>query len=169
MENINLRRLQLDDAKQIAHLINNKKIWDNLRNYIPHPYHEEDAIFFINLTLKETPEQTFGIKYKGQLCGVIGLIIQNDVYENTAELGYWIGEEFWKKGIATKAVALINDYGFQQLNLRRIYAGIFEFNSASIKVLEKNGYQQEGIFRQSVTKNGQIYDEYRYAKLKNTI
>jgi RimJ/RimL family protein N-acetyltransferase len=94
--------------------------------------------------MEEDPKQRFGIAYKGSLCGAIGLDIQRDVYRKTAEIGYWIGEPYWGKGIATKAVALITAYGFSELNLVRIYAGVFDFNMASMKVLEKKWLSKRG-------------------------
>ncbi len=137
-EKIKIRPLKLSDKTELAKLANNKNIWDNLRDYIPFPYKESDAEFFIDLTNKEEPKQTFGIQYNGKLSGIIGLTIQNDVYKKSAEIGYWIGEPFWGNGIATKAVELITEYGFDKLDLNRIYTGVFEYNLASMKVLEKN-------------------------------
>ena len=162
---IEIRPLKLSDKSQLAKLANNKKIWDNLRDYIPFPYEETDAEFFINLTKEEEPKQTFGIEYKGEISGVIGLVIQKDVYKKSAEIGYWIGEPFWGNGIATKAVELITEYGFDNLGLNRIYSGVFEYNVASMKVLEKNGYEKEGIFKNAILKNDEICDEHRFFKL----
>ena len=85
--------------------------------------------FFIDLTTKENPQQTFGILADGELCGVIGLVLQKDVYRLTAEIGYWIGEQYWGKGITTKAIELITKYGFEDLALERLHAGVFDFNS----------------------------------------
>ncbi len=165
---IKLRTLEFSDKEKLVTIANNKNIWDYLRDYMPYPYYEKDAIFFIELTEKENPKQTFGIiTEKGELCGIIGLVLQKDVYRLTAEIGYWLGEEYWGKGIATKAIELITTYGFEQLKLERIHTGVFDFNIASMKALEKNGYNKEGIFRNSIIKNGEIYDEHRYAKLKN--
>ncbi len=165
-QEITLRQLDISDTSDLARLANNKKIWDNLRDYIPYPYSEKDAEFFVNLTQQEKPQQSFAIAFKGQLCGVIGLIIQKDVYRKSAEIGYWIGEPFWGMGMATKAVELITAYGFDTLKLNRIYAGIFEYNMASMKVLEKNGFEKEGIFKNAIFKNDKIYDEHRFYKLK---
>ena len=165
---IKLRRLESTDASRIASLANNKNVWDNLRDYIPYPYEEKDAEYFIGLTKQEDPAQTFGIiNSESELCGVIGLVLQKDVYKLSAEIGYWLGEAYWGKGISTKAVELITAYGFDQLNLERIYTGVFDFNKASMRVLEKNGYTQEGLFRKAVIKNGNRIDEYRYSKLKD--
>ena len=164
-EKIKIRPLKLSDKTELARLANNKKIWDNLRNYIPFPYKESDADFFINLTTEENPKQTFGIEYGGKLSGVIGLVIQKDVYKKSAEIGYWIGEPFWGNGIATKAVELITEYGFDKLDLNRIYTGVFEYNIASMKVLEKNGFDKEGIFKNAVFKNNKVCNEHRFYKL----
>ena len=166
-EKIKIRPLNLSDKSELAKLANNKKIWDNLRDYFPYPYNENDADFFIKLTEQENPKQNFGIEYNGKLCGVIGLIIQKDVYRKSAEIGYWIGEPYWGMGIATKAVELITVYGFNTLNLNRIYTGVFEYNTASMKVLEKNGFEKEGIFKKAVFKNEKFFDEHRYYKLSN--
>jgi RimJ/RimL family protein N-acetyltransferase len=91
---------------------------------------------------------------------------QTDIYRLGAEIGYWIGEPYWGQGIATKAVELVTEYGFNRLGLERIYSGVFDFNKASQKVLEKSGFTLEGIFKKSVIKNGRIINEYRYAKIK---
>ena len=162
---IKLRELEITDKEKLTELADNKNIWDNVRDYLPHPYKLSDAEFFINSVKKENPRQNFGIEYEGELCGVIGLIVQNDVYKKSAELGYWIGEYYWGKGIATKAVELITKYGFEKLQIIRIYSSVFENNIASMKVLEKNGFLSEGIFKKAVIKNEIIMDEHRYYKL----
>lgn len=166
---VQLRRLQPEDAPQLAMLANNKKIWDHLRDLLPHPYLETDAVEFINLTLREDPPQNFAITYQGELCGVIGIILQADVYKKSAEIGYWIGEPYWGRGIATEAIKKITSYGFEALDLVRIYAGIFSYNKASMRVLEKNGFQPEGIFQKAIYKNETLWDEHRYYKLKNDL
>jgi RimJ/RimL family protein N-acetyltransferase len=84
----------------------------------------------------------------------------------SAEIGYFIGEPYWNKGIVTKAVKLITEYGFQHLGIIRIQTGVFEYNTASQRVLEKCGFVKEGVFRKSVIKQGKLWDEVRYAKLK---
>lgn len=164
-QKIKIRPLEVSDKTELAKLANNKKIWNNLRDSIPFPYTESDAGFFINLTKKEEPKQTFGIEYEGKLSGIIGLVIQKNVYKKSAEIGYWIGEPFWGNGIATKAVELITKYGFDKLDLNRIYTGVFEYNIASMKVLEKNGYEKEGIFKNAILKNDKICDEHRFFKI----
>ena len=165
-EKIVLRPLNDKDKEDLAQLANNKKVWDNLRDIMPFPYTIDNASFFINMTKQENPQMTFAIEYEGHLSGVIGLVPQQDVYKKTAEIGYWIGEPFWNKGIATNAVNLITEYGLGQLDLVRIHTGVFEYNTASMKVLEKCGYKKEGVFEKAVIKNGQVWNEHRYSKIK---
>jgi [ribosomal protein S5]-alanine N-acetyltransferase len=164
--NIILRRLTKDDRTSLAYLANNKKIWDNVRDYLPYPYTENDAESFINLAMWETIPMTLAIEYSGQFCGVIGLTGQSDVYKKTAEIGYWIGEPFWNKGIATIAVKLITSYGLQSLDFVRIHTGVFEYNIGSMRVLEKNDYAKDGVFKKSIFKNEKIWDEHRYSIIK---
>lgn len=167
-DTIALRRLTPEDAPTLAHLLNNKKIWDNLRDMIPHPYTESDGAFFVGLTQQENPPLTFGITHNGALCGVIGFLPLSDIYRFTAEIGYWIGEPFWGKGIATQAVQLATTYGFDTLGLNRIHTGVMAHNPGSMRALEKNGYQLEGIFRKNIFKNGVFVDEYRYAIVRSS-
>jgi RimJ/RimL family protein N-acetyltransferase len=164
-DNLKLRCLTKEDELRLAKLCNNRKIWDNLRDFLPSPYTDQDARAFIDLCLKENPQVTFAIEYRGELAGCIGLVTQSDIYRLTAEIGYWIGEPYWGLEIATEAVKMMTAYGFNQLNLVRIYSSVFDFNKASQKVLEKAGYKLEAIFEKSIIKNGVISDEYRYAKI----
>lgn len=163
---INLRQLQESDIAQLAILGNNRKIWENLRDAFPSPYYREDAIAFIGFCNKEEPKQTFAIEFEGQFAGCVGLVKQNDIFRLNAEIGYWIGEPFWGKGIATEAVKLATKYGFDVLKLERIYAGVFEHNKASLRVLEKAGYKLECFAERALVKNGIVHNEIRYFILK---
>jgi RimJ/RimL family protein N-acetyltransferase len=154
----------MSDKARLAELANNRKIWNNVRDAFPHPYAVSDAEYFIGTTFKDEPQRIFAIEYEGQLCGMTGLHQQEDVYRLSAELGYWIGEPYWGKGIATQAVELMTQYGFRKLDLVRIYAGVFSYNAGSMRVLEKNGFTLEGILKKAVYKNGQMWDEHRYAR-----
>ena len=166
MTTIQLRKLVQDDAERLAELANNKSVWSNLRNKMPHPYALEDAQQFIASADKENPTLSFGIYFEHELCGVIGIIAQKDVYRFSGEIGYWLGEPFWGKGIATPALKLITEYAFDTLQLNRVFAASYAFNKASIRVLEKNGFVHEGVLKQAVFKNGQFHDEWRFGKLK---
>jgi len=165
---IRLRGFSDLDQVRLAELCNNKKIWDNVRDLLPSPYTEQNALEFIRRCQQQNPPVSFAIEYKGELAGCVGLTLQTDVYRLTAEIGYWIGEPYWGLGIATKAVGLLTEYGFGQLDLVRIFTGVFDFNKASQRVLEKSGFKLEGIFKKSIIKNGKIGDEYRYSKLNHT-
>lgn len=165
-DKIRLRRLAMTDKKVIANLCNNKKIWDNLKDSFPFPYLESDAEEFINLTLKEHPQYNFGITYEGDLAGLIGLIKQKDVYRLSAELGYWIGEPYWGHGIATRAVRFMVDYAFERLGLIRLFSGVYDFNRASQRVLEKAGFKLDCVLENAIIKNSTICDEYRYSIIK---
>ncbi len=163
MPSIHLRTLSQADASKMALMLNNKKIWDQLRDYIPFPYTENDAKEFIDFISGDETQHVFGIEHDVfGLCGVVGLIVQKGIYRYSAEIGYWLGEEYWGKGIMTEAVGLITKYGFSTLNLKRIYSGIFEYNIASMRALEKNGYSKEAIFKKAIIKNGKLMDEHRY-------
>ncbi len=162
---VQLRSLKLSDAPCLTRMINNKNILDNLKDFIPFPYREEDARSFITLVSEETPSVTFGITYNSGLCGVAGLILEHDIHRHSAKIGYWIGEDFWRKGIATKAVKLLTTYAFEKLKLTRLHSCVMAHNRASMQVLLKNGYIQDAIFKKAIVKNNVIMDEYHFSML----
>jgi [ribosomal protein S5]-alanine N-acetyltransferase len=164
--NIKLRPLCVSDAERIAELANNEKIACNLRDGFPHPYTLADAENFLSKFTNQDPVTYFGIDFNGEYVGNISLVPCQDIYRMSAEIGYFIGEPYWNKGIVTTAVNLITEYGFQHLDIIRIQTGVFEYNTASQRVLEKCGFVKEGVFRKSVIKQGKLWDEVRYAKLK---
>lgn len=166
INNINLRRFNIEDVKEVALLCNNINIWNNVKDYFPHPYSIVDAENYINSCLLEKIPLTFAIEYEGKLVGAIGLELQSDVYRLSAELGYWIGEPYWGNGIATESVKLITNYGFTELGLVRIFSGVFEHNIASMKVLEKAGFVKECIAKKAIIKNDKLLDGHRFAMVK---
>lgn len=151
------------DVAAVVKYANNRKVWINLRDSFPHPYTETDAIKWINHAKALNPQTQFAIASGGEAIGGIGLLLQNDVYRRSAEMGYWLGEPHWGKGIATKAVHALTQYAFAHFDIVRIYAGVFEWNRASARVLEKAGYTYEGRLRKSVTKDGKTIDQLMYA------
>ncbi|MEL7249505.1 MAG: GNAT family N-acetyltransferase [Bacteroidota bacterium] len=159
---ITLREPTLADAPTIAELANNKKIWDNVRNRMPYPYGLTDAEKFIEQVIKEETSAVRAIIQDETIKGLVGLHAAQDVYTGTAELGYWIGEAYWGQGLASEAVRLISQIGFKELGLRRIYASVYEHNLASMRVLEKNGFEREGVARAAVLKNDMVLDEVRF-------
>jgi len=165
--NIKLRKLNLSDANRFAELANNKNIWLFMRDTFPHPYSKEDAVNFINFCSESNTSFVFAILHDNKLTGAIGLHRQTDLNRYSTELGYWIGEPFWNKGIASKAVALIIKFGFENLDINRIFASTIESNLASSRVLEKNNFIFEGVSRKSAFKNNVFLDEYNFSLLKD--
>lgn len=163
--NIRLRPLLLTDAARLVKLANNEKIARNLRDGFPNPYTLDDANYFLENFTNQDPVTFFGIEYEGEYVGNISLVPGQDIYRKSAEIGYFIGEPYWNRGIMPTAVNLITDYGFRQLGFIRIHTGVFEYNMASMRVLEKCGFVKEGIFRKSIFKQNKIWDEVRYSKI----
>lgn len=162
---VTLREFREEDAAIITQIANNAKIASNLRDGFPYPYTIADARKFIENAQSQHLQSLFAIEFEGNYVGNIGLTPGVDVYRKSAEIGYFIGEKYWGKGITTRAVKLIIHYGFHDLGLVRIDTGIFDDNKASMRVLEKCGFHKEAIFEKAIFKNGKIIDEHRYAKI----
>lgn len=160
---VQLRSFSKEDATDLVSLCNNINIWRNVRDALPHPYKLSDAQSFIQLASSKTPQEIFAIDKQNELVGCIGIHPQEDVYRFSAEIGYWIGEPYWGQGIATNALQIIINYGFKILGMEKLYAGCFEFNQASQKVLVKAGLRREAILKKAVFKNEAFHDEIRYA------
>ena len=161
-----IRNWSLQDKPAIVKYANNRNIWLNLRDNFPHPYTESDADTYLESVADQYPETDFAIATPDEVIGGISLKLKEDVSRKSAELGYWLGEPFWGQGIATAAVGAIVEYGFSHFDIVRIWAEVFEWNPASIRVLEKAGFQLEGRLRKSVYKDGKIIDKYIYAIVK---
>ena len=166
--NINLREWKIEDASDLSVAINNKNILDNLRDGIPYPYTEKDAEEFIIVmrNAEKDSQYTFAITVDGKAIGSIGVFRKDNVHSLTGELGYYIAEPYWGKGITTEAVRQIRDYIFENTDIVRIFAEPYAHNEASCRVLEKAGFQFEGLLRQNAVKNGQLMDMKMYAVLK---
>ncbi len=150
-----------DEASLIRHA-NNYKVWRNLRDRFPHPYTRADAEWWVGHAGNQSPVTSFAIVVD-EAVGGIGLELNTDVYRRAAEIGYWLGEEYWGRGIVSEAVSAVVDYGFQTFDICRIFAGVFEHNTASMRVLEKAGFRQEARLIKAITKEGQTFDELVYA------
>ena len=138
----------------------------NLRDRFPYPYTDRDARNWLDCIVGHQPETNFAISVAGEAVGGIGFILQPDVARRSVEIGYWLGEKFWGRGIATEAVVAVTDHAFANHDLCRVYAHVFEWNRASARVLEKAGYELEGRMRKSVTKDGQTIDQLMYAVVR---
>ena len=161
-----LRSYRKDDAESLSRSANNPLIARNMRDSFPYPYTLSDAHGWIEYSLQQSPQADFAIASETEIVGGIGLKLQDDVNRRSAEIGYWIAESFWGRGIATAALQALTEYAFAEFDLVRIYAHVFEWNPASCRVLEKVGYVREGRLRKSVFKDGQIIDELLYARIR---
>ncbi len=139
-----IRSWMMADAEAMARYANNRKIAVNLRDAFPQPYSIEDAKRFLEFLAREQPEVTFAIATTTEAIGCIGLRLGTDVHRKTAELGYWLGEPFWGRGLMTEAVAALSRWALENLELNRIYAEPFANNPASARVLEKRGSRARG-------------------------
>jgi ribosomal-protein-alanine N-acetyltransferase len=158
-----LRPWHPDDALALVRHANNRRIWLNLRDGFPHPYTIEDADRWLSMANTQPPTRHFAIVVEGEAVGGIGLLPKDDVYYRSAEIGYWLGEEYWGRGIVTEAVTAVVDYAWQTFDICRIYAGVFDYNKPSTRVLEKAGFTFEARLHKSVTKDGRTADELIYA------
>lgn len=164
--NFILRPWQISDINDLVKNANNKKISDNLTNAFPNPYTLEDGEKFIKSLEEHNPAKAFAIVVNNEACGAIGIFQQTDVHEKNAEMGYWLAEKHWGKGIITNAIKQIVEYGFKNFEITRIFARPFGSNLASQKVLEKTGFKLEAKFENTIYKNEKFLDELYYAIYK---
>ena len=147
---------------------NSRNIWINLRDRFPYPYTANAARRFIRSARDMQPETSFALEADGAAIGAIGYMLQTDVERVSAEIGYWVGEAYWGRGIATEALIALTSHAMAQHKLTRIFALPFAHNAASCRVLEKAGYVLEGRLRRSAIKDGVIVDQLQYAFIAPT-
>ncbi len=165
--NFTLRPWRKGDEESLAKHANNEKIADNLADRFPHPYTLKDAKEWIKHCTEEAQKKTnFTIEVGGEAAGGIEVKPDKEEKKYTGVLGYWLGEEHWGKGMISEAVNLVTNYAFTELGLERVEASVFEYNPASMRVLEKNGFEKEGVLRKRIFKNNNLVDEYMFAKIK---
>lgn len=162
-----IRHWRIEDAENLAAALNNKNILDNLRDGIPFPYTIEDAKEFITSMLNADRETTyaFAITVDDNVIGSIGVFRQANIHSRIAEMGYYIAEPYWGKGVTTSAIKQTCDYIFQNTDIIRIFAEPFAHNIASCRVLEKCGFEYEGTLRKNAVKNGIVIDMKMYSIL----
>lgn len=151
---------------QLYPLANNPKIAMNLRDSFPQPYTIHDARHWIEHNQKFNPPQNFAIEFEGRLAGSIGCDRGKDELRTNMELGFWVGEAFWGKGIATEAVKLFTQHLLDRFDIQRIYAQVYDFNVESMNVLEKAGYIPEAILKKAFIKRGVVGDIFQYVKIR---
>lgn len=164
--NFTLRPWNINDLDSLVKNGNNPNIAKNMTNQFPHPYTVEKGKMFIEFATRDIPIHIFAIDVNGEACGGIGIHFLSDIQCKNAELGYWLGEPYWGKGIITKAIRETVDYSFKTFDITRIFARPFGTNIGSQKALEKAGFILEGRFEKAFFKNGEYVDELIYAVRK---
>ena len=162
-----LRRWRMDDLEPLVRYANNRNIWHNLRDRFPHPYtraHGEE--WLMRQTHAREPLMNFAIGHDDQFVGGIGFERFDDVNRLTCEIGYWVAEPFWGRGIASLALSEAAAYAFEHFDFERVQATVFAWNVASARVLEKCGFALEARLRRNVIKDGQFTDTLMYVRLR---
>lgn len=161
---ITLRDYTKTDADRLVELANNENVSRYLVYTFPYPYTIQDAVTWIETGSKANRSITKVIEYRKVFVGSVAITPQTGWKNHSAEIGYWVGEEYWGMGIATEALRTMSDLAFLSMQYKKLFAPVLDPNKASMRVLEKCGYVLEGVFRQDVFKDGQYYDGYYYAK-----
>ena len=161
--NIVFRPWKMGDIESLIKHANNPNISKNMMNRFPNPYTSDDGKMFLEKVTSDNPYQVFAIVVDHEPVGAVGIFPQADIFSKNAELGYWLSESLWGKGIVTNAIRWITEYGFKTWDIDRIFARPFGTNLASQRVLEKSGFTLEGKFNKTIYKNGEYHDELVYA------
>ena len=163
-----IRDWETGDAADLAAALNNKRIQDNLRDGLPFPYTVRDAEDFIRTMQEADKNRTFAfaVVSENRVIGSIGVFRQENIHFCTAEMGYFIAEPFWGKGMGTSAVKQACGYIFRHTDILRIFAEPFAYNTASCRILEKSGFQYEGTLRSNAVKNGRVLDMKMYSAIR---
>lgn len=163
-----IRRWKIEDAPELAQTLNNVNVQKNLRDGIPYPYTQKDAKEFIKsmLTADKNTTFAFAVTFDDKVVGSIGVFRKDNIHFRTAEMGYYVAEPFWGKGLGTSAVKQVCHHIFEHTDIIRIFAEPFAYNIASCRILEKSGFEYEGTLRSNAVKNGKVLDMKMYAVIK---
>jgi RimJ/RimL family protein N-acetyltransferase len=164
-----LRPWQPSDEPSLLRHANNRKVWRNLTHMFAHPYTKTDARWWFSHVETLPLGSMLAITVDGEATGGIGIHLNDGINCKWAEIGYWLGEAHWGHGIVTKALAAITQHAFANFDLVRLQAGVFAWNPASMRVLEKCGYHKEAILRQSVFKDGEITDKHLFVRFHDDL
>ncbi|MDD7804131.1 MAG: GNAT family protein [Endozoicomonas sp. (ex Botrylloides leachii)] len=165
-DNYCLRSFLYGDAILLVKHGNNENIAKYLRDSFPHPYTIEHARAWVKYVKEHEADTRFAVTYRDEAIGEIGFVRQPDIHRFSAEIGYWLSEEHWGKGIMSKAVSAISQYAFEQHGMVRLFADVVEYNKGSRKLLAKCGYQLEGVLPKHIYKSGQFYNQYIYGLVR---
>jgi RimJ/RimL family protein N-acetyltransferase len=168
LQRCRIRPWVLEDLGSMVRHANNRNVSIQLRDRFPYPYTEEAGRSWIEHNLQRDPATNFAIEVDGEAAGGIGIVPGEDVNRLSAEIGYWLGEEYWGRGIVTEAVRAFTAACFERFDLLRIHADVFDGNTASMRVLEKCGYVREGTLRRAVVKDGRVLDQIVYAIIRES-
>jgi ribosomal-protein-alanine N-acetyltransferase len=167
LEKCVIRSWTWNDAEPLQRHANNRKVWRNLHDGFPSPYTIRDARRWLTHSLSSSAESNLAIEVDGQSVGGIGFVPKDGPSSRSAEVGYWLGEEYWGRGIATECVRAIVTYAFaHHPELCRLYAQVFQWNVASMRVLEKAGFTHECILKKAAVKAGEVIDLVQYALIR---
>jgi ribosomal-protein-alanine N-acetyltransferase len=166
-EGVSLRPVQLSDSSILPKYANNIKIAQNMRDVYPFPYSEKDAEDYLARVCGSTPVTHFLIFKEQEHIGNFAFLLKEDVHRYNAEIGYWLGEPFWGRGIMPGVIRTMLLYIFNNFEISRVYAEVFSPNTGSMKVLEKSGFKKEAVIRKNVFKNGQFLDTHLYSMLND--
>ena len=162
-----LRNWRPADASSLSRHADDIRIWRNVRDRFPHPYTLEHARAWIDIASIADPTTDLAIVVDGEAAGGIGLVLGEDIGRVSAEVGYWLGADHWGRGIATEAVRAFSAWAFTRFDVQRLYAGVLEWNPASMRVLEKAGYTLEARARRAVIKDGRVMDDFVYSLVRD--
>lgn len=165
-ERLKLRPWSEGDRDSLVRYANDRRISINMRDRFPFPYTEQDARDWIKIASAASPLANFAIEVDAHAVGGIGLMLGSDIFRCSAEIGYWLGHPYWGKGLMPEAVKLVTGYAFETFGVSRVFAGVFESNPASAKVLEKAGYHFESRMRKAIIKDGKIADQLMYVAIR---
>lgn len=161
-----IRSFRSEDLESLVRYANNRNVWLGLRDLFPHPYTVENGLAWLAKVKQDDPVSNYAIASAQEVIGGIGLGLQTDIHRLSAEVGYWLGEPFWGRGVASEAVRAFTGHAFAAYDIVRVFAYVYSNNPASARVLEKAGYELEGRLRKAVLKDGRILDALIYARLK---
>jgi RimJ/RimL family protein N-acetyltransferase len=161
-----LREYADTDLGRLVILANNENVARYLVYTFPHPYMQSDAEWWIRIGSRQNGAITRVIEYDGLFVGSIGITPQTGWRDHLGEIGYWVAEEHWGKGIATAALRQMTEYGLTNRGFRKLYAPVLSPNTASMRVLKKCGYTREAILKAEVQKGGLYLDTHHFARHK---
>lgn len=157
-----LRPWTINDLPALLKHANNPNVAANMTDGFPYPYTKADGLKFLAFANQDEPVHIFAIEFNGEAIGGIGVHPQQDIHRRNAELGYWLAEEYWGRGIMSQAIPLMVDFAFGTYDITRVFARPFGRNLGSQRVLVKSGFVLEARLENTIFKNGHYEDELIY-------